>query len=176
MSQSVPPPPGDPSGNPFAPGPHGPGPQGAPFAPGVPLAPAPVPVRRNPGLGIAAGVAAALVAAIAYGLLAGSIEREFGYAALGVGALIGFAANKAGGRHPLLPFAAAVLAPAAVYLGQLIGLSMVLAEFFKVPFSEVFFEQFGAVRDAWSEEADFGTYSFMAVGALVAFVTARRSD
>ncbi|MEU9603107.1 hypothetical protein [Streptomyces sp. NPDC048057] len=172
MSQSVPPP----SGNPFGQGPDGQGPQGAPFAPGVPFAPAPMPVRRNPGLGIAAGVAAALVATIAYGLVTGSFERDFGFAALGVGALIGFAANKAGGRHPLLPFMAAVLAPAAVYLGQLIGLSMVLAEFFKVSFSEVFFEQFGAVRDAWSEEADFGTYSYMIVGALIAFGTARRSD
>ncbi|MEU5973525.1 hypothetical protein [Streptomyces sp. NPDC047315] len=172
MSQSVPPP----SGNPFAPGPEGQGPQGAPFAPGVPLAPAPMPVRSKPGLGVAAGVAAALVAAVAYGLVTGSIEREFGWAALGVGALIGFAANKAGGGHKLLPFVAAVLAPPAVYLGQLIGLSMVLAEFFKVPFTEIFFEEFGAVRDAWSKEADFATYSFMVVGALVAFATARRSD
>lgn len=63
----------------------------------------------NIGLGIAAAVVAALVAAAAYGGIMNAIDRQVGYAAVGVGLLIGFAAGKLGGKNPVLPVVGAVL-------------------------------------------------------------------
>ena len=94
MSQPVPPP----SGNPFA---------GGRRRPVRPDSAARRPVRDNVGLGIVAAVVAALVAAGAYGAIGGAIEREIGYAAIGVGFLVGFAAAKVGGRNPALPVVSA---------------------------------------------------------------------
>lgn len=91
MSQPVPPP----SGNPFAD-------QGVPFAP----APPPAPVRDNVALGLVTAVVVALVAGGIYGGIAGAIEREIGWAAIGVGFITGFAAGKVGGRNPCSPSSA----------------------------------------------------------------------
>ncbi|MET8510361.1 hypothetical protein [Streptomyces sp. NPDC005077] len=195
MSQPVPPPnqpqppydaqPGD--GNPFAaqqPGQPGqPGvPTGNPFAGqqpgqfgGMPFAPAPAPTRNNIGLGVATAVAAAIVAAILYGVIAGAIEREVGYIAIGVGLLVGFAAGKVGGSNPVLPIVSAVLSLGAVYLGQLIGIAVIVSDKYSVSFADVFFDKFGVLTDAWSEAADFKTYLFLAIGAFAAFSSAKKA-
>ncbi|CAM5445186.1 hypothetical protein SBADM41S_02124 [Streptomyces badius] len=75
---------------------------------------------------MAVALGAAIVAGILYGVIAGSIEREVGYAAVGVGFLVGFAASKVGGSNPAVIAASAVFSIGAVYLGQLIGISMIL--------------------------------------------------
>jgi hypothetical protein len=116
MSQPVPPS----SGNPFA--------GGDQFAP----APPPAPVRNNFGLGLAAGLGAAVVGALAYGGVMRALASEdgsyteIGYAALAVGALVGFALGKVGGRNPILPFIGVPLALVAVFFGQLFGFALMI--------------------------------------------------
>ncbi|MGW7286686.1 hypothetical protein ACWGH4_14505, partial [Streptomyces sp. NPDC054847] len=157
MSQPVPPP----SGNPFA--------GGDQFAP----APPPAPVRNNIGLGIVAAVVTAVVTAGIYGAVAGAIEAEIGYAAVAVGFLIGFAAAKAGGPNPVLAVVSAVLGVGAVYLGQLVGMAMIVAEELNGSFTDVFFDQFSLLTDAWTEVADGMTYVFLAIAAVTAFAGAK---
>ncbi|MEI7033053.1 hypothetical protein [Streptomyces pratensis] len=159
-----------PTGNPFGgqqPGPYG----GAPFAPAPPSAPA----RNNIALGVLAAFGAAIVAGILYGVIAGSIEREIGYAAVGVGFLVGFASSKVGGSHPVVVGAAVLFALGAVYLGQLVGMSMVMADVAQASFSEVFFGHFDTVTRFWKEEADFMTYLFLALGPIAAIGGAKKA-
>lgn len=193
MSQPVPPPnqqqpqdgnpyagqqPGAPTGNPFAgqqPGPYGqPGQPGAQFGGGAPFAPV-APARNNVGLGLLAALVAALVGAFLYGLIAGSIEREVGYIAIGVGFLVGFAASKLGGQNPVLTVVSAVLSIGAVYLGQIVGVSIILSDLSDQSASSIFFDHFGDLTDAWKNEADFKTYLFLAIGALGAIGGARKA-
>lgn len=157
--------PGAPTGNPFA------GQQPGQFAGGFP--PAPPAARGNVGLGVLTALGTAIVAAILYGVIAGSIEREVGYAAIGVGFLVGFAASKVGGPLPAVGAASAVFSLGAVFLGQLVAMSMILADGLGVGFSEVFFEHFGDVVDVWKQEADFMTYLFLLLGPVAAFGGAR---
>lgn len=159
------------TGNPFAGQQPG---QSAPFGGGAPFAPAP-PARNNILLGVLVALGAAVVAGILYGVIAGSIEREVGYAAVGVGFLVGFASSKVGGSNPAVIGAAAVFSIGAVYLGQLVGISMVLADLAQIPFSEVIGDHFGAVTEAWSQEADFMTYLFLALGAVAAVGGAKKA-
>ncbi|MFD4235473.1 hypothetical protein [Streptomyces sp. NPDC058542] len=159
------------TGNPFAGQQPG---QSAPFGGGAPFAPAP-PARNNLLLGVLVALGAAVVAGILYGVIAGSIEREVGYAAVGVGFLVGFAASKVGGSNPAVIGAAAVFSIGAVYLGQLVGISMVLSDLAQIPFSEVIGDHFGTVTEAWSQEADFMTYLFLALGAVAAVGGAKKA-
>lgn len=160
-----------PTGNPFG-NPQG---QPAPFGGGAPFAPAP-PARNGLALGVLVALGAAIVASILYGVLLGSIEREFGYAAIGVGFLVGFAAGKLGGANPVTIAASAVFSVGAVYFGQLVGYAMVMADVAHVPFSEVFFDHFDAVTRIWKEEADFMRYLFLGLGALAAVGGARKAN
>ncbi|WP_405613478.1 hypothetical protein OG292_14045 [Streptomyces sp. NBC_01511] len=170
MSQSVPPP-----GNPFAGGPVPPGP-GNPFAggPGNPFAPAP-PVRDNVGLGLGAAVGAAIVAAAIYGGIAGAIENEISFAALAVGFVIGWVAGKVGGRNPILGVVSAVLALAAVYLGQIFGMAIIGADEFGVPVTDMLFDNFSLLTEAWNESKDVTTFLFLALAAFAAFSGAKKS-
>ncbi|MEE1756080.1 hypothetical protein [Streptomyces sp. SP18CS02] len=161
MSQSVPPP-----GNPFADGPATP----------YPAAPAPAPARDNVVLGLLAALVAALVAAGAYGAIGGAIEREIGYAAVGVGFLVGFVAAKAGGRSPALPVIAAVLSIGAVYLGQIVAIAVVLSELAGGSVTDILLEDFGTLIDVWKEAADVMTYVFLAIAAVTAFAGAKKAD
>ncbi|MEO3974154.1 hypothetical protein [Streptomyces sp. CAU 1734] len=166
MSQPVPPQ----SGNPFAEGPPG---ASNPYAQAPPP---PAPARNNAGIGILAAVVAALVGAGVYGAISGAIEREIGFAAIGVGFLIGFAAAKAGGAHPALPAVSAALALPAICLGQIIGAAVMLSDFLKISFMKVLTENFSTLVDAWTESADFMTYVFLAIGAVTAFSTAKKGN
>ncbi|AWL40156.1 MULTISPECIES: hypothetical protein [unclassified Streptomyces] len=165
-----PPQPAAPTGNPFA---QQPGAQPGQFG-GAPFQPAP-PARTNIGLGVAAALGAAIVAAILYGVIAGSIEREIGYAAVGVGFLVGFVGSKVGGSNPAVIGAGVVFSLVAVFFGQLIGMSMIVADALHVSFSEIFFDRFGALLDVWKEEADFMTYLFLLLGPVAAFGGARKA-
>ncbi|WP_031012196.1 hypothetical protein [Streptomyces sp. NRRL F-5727] len=192
MSQPVPPP-----GNPYAQDPSGQQPAGQnPFAPGVPqqpagqnpfgqtpagqnpfgaYPPAPAPRRNNIGLGILAAVVAALVTAGIYGAVLGGVEVEIGWAAVGVGFAVGFAAGKVGGSNPLLPIVSAILSLGAVYLGQLVGIAVFASKEFGVPFTELFFQEFGMLTDAWNEAKDPMTFLFLALGPIAAFSGAKKA-
>ncbi|MDF6044343.1 hypothetical protein LRD69_19815 [Streptomyces sp. JH14] len=197
MSQSVPPSnqpqqPYDaqPGGNPFAdqqpgqPGQSGVA-TGNPFAGqqpgepgqfgGVPFAPAPAPARNNVGLGLLAAVVAAVVAAGIYGAIIGATKHEIGYAAVGVGFVVGLAAGKVGGRNPVLPVLSAVLALVSVYFGQLLGEAMIAAKELPVTVSELFFDHFGLLNEAWKADAGPLSFVFIAIAAFAAFSGAKKA-
>jgi len=138
------------------------------------MAPA-APVRDNVGLGLAAAFGAAVVAAGVYGAVIGTTKHEIGWAAVGVGFLIGLAAGRLGGRNPVLPVVSVILSVAAVYLGQLVGEAMIGADELNVGFSELFFQNLSVVNEAWKADADPLTFVFFAIAAYVAFSTARKS-
>ncbi|MDQ0688497.1 hypothetical protein QF032_007533 [Streptomyces achromogenes] len=181
MTQSVPPPS---EGNPFAQQP----PVGAPGAPqptdGNPFAqqpgatlPPPVPAapaRNNLALGLVVAVAVALVSAGIYGAIVGATEYEIGYAAVGVGFVIGFAAGRIGGTNPVLPVLSALLSLGAVYLGQLIGIAMIGADELGVSATSLFTEHFDVLTEGWSETADAMTFLFLGIGAFAAFSGAKK--
>lgn len=144
---------------------------GPPLRPGSPASP----VRNGLALGVLVALGAAIVASILYGVLLGSIEREFGYAAIGVGFLVGFAAAKLGGANPVTIAAAAVFSVGAIYFGQLIGYAMVMSDAAQVSFSEVFLDHFDTVTRVWKEDADFMRYLFIALGAIAAIGGAKKA-
>ncbi|MFI2202396.1 hypothetical protein ACH47Z_16775 [Streptomyces sp. NPDC020192] len=198
MSQSVPPPqqpqPGPAGPNPYAqqPGPAGANPYaqqppaGAPYPPqqgaypqqpgafAAPPAP-PVPGKNNLALGLVAAVVAAVAVAALYGVVIGATKHEIGYAAVGVGFVIGLAAGKAGGRNPALPVVGAILALGSVYVGQLIGEAMIIADYVHAGFSEVFFDHLSVVQEAWKKDADPLTFLFFAIAAFAAFSGAKKA-
>ncbi|CAM5552161.1 hypothetical protein SAVIM338S_04481 [Streptomyces avidinii] len=155
-----------------APAPY-PGPSGADF-----LVPGPAPVAEragNVGLGIAAALVAALAAAAAYGGIMNAIEREIGYAAVGVGALVGFAAGKLGGRNPVLPVVGAILAVASVFLGELFFYALALAGAANVGLGEVLSTVgVSGLVDIWKEEADVMSILFLALGAFTGYGSAKK--
>ncbi|MEV0919085.1 hypothetical protein AB0I93_33155 [Streptomyces sp. NPDC049967] len=167
--------PGAPTGNPFGgqqPGPYGQ--PGAPFGGGAPFAPV-APARDNVGLGILAAVVAAVVAGAVYGAIIGATKHEIGYAAVGVGFLVGFASGKVGGRNPALPVLSAVFALIAVYFGQLLGEAMIAAKQLPVTVSEMFFDHFSVLNELWKGDSDFISYLFFAVAAVAAFSGAKKA-
>ncbi|GHI87907.1 hypothetical protein [Streptomyces xanthophaeus] len=139
-------------------------------------APAPAPARSgNVGFGIVAAVVAALVSAAAYGWIMQAADREIGYAAAGVGLLVGLAAGKIGGRNVILPVVAAALSLGAVYLGQMFFIVLALAEYGNVGAGEVF-DTVGisGLNDIWKEGTDAMSFLFFALGAFTAFGTAKK--
>ncbi|MEV7991125.1 hypothetical protein AB0O67_04190 [Streptomyces sp. NPDC086077] len=161
MTQSVPPQPTD--GNPFAQQP-------------VPVPPAPsAPARGNVALGVLAAVVAALVSAGVYGAVVGATEYEIGFAAIGVGFVVGFAAGKVGGANPVLPVLSAVLSLGAVYLGQLVGAAILAADLLGVSATEMFTGHMDLLMEAWQESADAMTFLFLAIGAFAAYSGAKKA-
>ncbi|ARP71873.1 hypothetical protein LK07_21255 [Streptomyces pluripotens] len=182
MSQSAPPPQPPQSapvgGNPYAKQAPPPAP-GAPYPPqpgasATPPAP-PAPVRNNLPLGLLSAFAAAVVAAALYGAVIGLTEHEIGWAAIGVGFVIGATAGKTGGRNPVLPIASVVLALASVYLGQLVGTALIVAKKTPWSFTEAFFGHFGLLQTAWKDAADPLTFLFFAIAAFAAFSGAKKA-
>lgn len=151
--------------------------QAAAPQPGFPVAPvAPAaPVRDNLVLGLVAALGAGVVSAILYGVIIGATKHEIGYAAVGVGFLVGIAAGRLGGRNQVLPVVSVIVSVAAIYLGQLIGDAMIIAKQASVGFNEVFLDHFDVVQQAWKEGADPLTFVFFAIAAYVAFQSTRKA-
>ncbi|MER5812751.1 hypothetical protein ABT143_31975 [Streptomyces sp. NPDC002033] len=137
-------------------------------------APAPAP-SGNIGLGIVAAVVAALVTAGVYGAIIGATGYQVGYAAVGVGALVGFAAGKVGGANPLLPVVSVVLALAAVFAGQIYGIAWIAGDQLQLSTLDVLNLGVSPLVDAWKEASSAMTFLFLAVGGYAAFQTARKS-
>ncbi|MCX4691499.1 hypothetical protein [Streptomyces sp. NBC_01408] len=139
-------------------------------------APAPAPTRSgNVGFGIVAAFVAALVSAGAYGWIMKAADREIGYAAAGVGLLVGLAAGKIGGRNIVLPVVAAVLSLGAVYLGQMVFIVLALAEYGNIGATEVL-DTVGVsgLNEIWKEGTDAMSFLFFALGAFTAFGAAKK--
>ncbi|MFE2306754.1 hypothetical protein [Streptomyces sp. NPDC059411] len=140
------------------------------------LAPAPAPARTgNVALGIVAALVAALAAAAAYGGIMNALERQFSYAAVGVGLIVGFAAAKVGGRNPVLPVVAAVFSLGSVYLGQLFFVALFVAKSAHTGLGDVI-DTLGVsgINDAWQQGAEIVDYAFLAVSGVVAFSLVRK--
>ncbi|MEV0177867.1 hypothetical protein AB0I54_00975 [Streptomyces sp. NPDC050625] len=168
MSQSAPPPqpqPGPVDGNPYA---QQPGAVPPPMAP-------PAPRKDNIALGLVAALGAAVVAAAIYGVVIGLTKHEIGWAAVGVGFVIGVAAGKLGGRNPALAVVSPILALGSVYIGQLVGEAMIGADAVNRSFSEIFFQHFDVVQEAWKADADPLTFVFFAIAAWAAFSGAKKA-
>ncbi|MGW1866911.1 hypothetical protein ACWCPS_15285 [Streptomyces mauvecolor] len=142
---------------------------------GYPAAPPAAPVRNNFALGLIAAVVAAVVTAGIYGAIIGATKHEIGYAAVGVGFLVGFAAGKAGGRNPALPVLGAVLSLVAVYFGQLLGEAIIASKELPVTVSEMFFDHFSVLNEAWKADADPLTFLFFAIAAVASFSGAKKA-
>lgn len=115
------------------------------------------------------------MAAAVYGAIIGATKHEIGYAAVGVGFLVGLAAGKVGGRNPGLPVLRAVIALVSVYFGQLLGEAMIAAKELPVTVSEPFFDHFGLLNEAWKADADPLTFVFIAIAAFAAFSGAKKA-
>ena len=176
--------PGAPTGNPYA-GQQPPAPTGNPFAGqqpgqpgqfggGMPFAP-PAPTRDNLGLGLLAAVVATLVGAGVYGGIIGATQHQIGYAAVGVGFLVGFAGGKVGGRNPVVAVVGAALALAGVYGGQLLGEAIIATKVAPVTVSEMFFDHFGLLHEAWKADTDVISVLFFAIAAAAAFSAAKKA-
>jgi hypothetical protein len=126
-------------------------------------------------LGLAVAVVVALVTAGVYGAIVGATKYEIGYAAVGVGFLIGLAAGKLGGSHPVLPVASAILSLGAVYLGQLIGIAAIGSDKLDISVTTVLTDYFDVVTAGWRETADAMTFLFFAIGAFAAFSGAKKA-
>lgn len=180
------PPPGAPYGAPQgAPGYNAPGFNGygaAPYAAGYPQA-----AQRpdNAGLGIVVGVLVAIVAALAYGGLLRALAKddgstvEFRYGALAVGALVGLAAGKAGGRNPAIPVVATLLAVGSVIFGELFGGALIASHVVSeaggnLTVSDIFFHHFGELWDSWKHDFDVKRFLFLLFAAIAAFGLAKR--
>ncbi|MFF8533452.1 hypothetical protein ACF07B_16055 [Streptomyces sp. NPDC015532] len=148
-------------------------PQGPP-QPGFPVPPA-APAHGNFPLGLVAAIGAGVVSAILYGLIIGLTKHEIGYAAVGVGFLVGIAAGRVGGRNQTLPVVSVIVSVAGIYLGQLIGTAMIGADDTGLSFSTIFFDHFDVVQQAWKDGADPLTFVFFAIAAYVAFQSARKA-
>lgn len=116
-----------------------------------------------------------MVAAGIYGAIIGATKHEIGYAAVGVGFVVGFASGKVGGRNPVLPVVSAVLALVAVYFGQLLGEAMIAAKELPVTVSELFFDHFSLLNEAWKADSNFLTYVFFVIAAVAAFSGAKKA-
>lgn len=186
MSQSYPPPQPPQGGNPYGQQPGGVPPQGGnpfgqqPQQPGgfgggyPPPAPLP-PATNNVGLGILVGILAMIVGALAYGGLIKVTEHEIGYAALGVGALVGAALGKVGGRNPVLPIIGIPLALLGVYLGQVFGITLLLADSPGAPgIMTILTDHYDIVQQAWKESLGGMDILFFGIAGLEGFVIAKR--
>jgi hypothetical protein len=142
----------------------------APFAQAAPIAQRP----GNPALGVLAAVAAALVAALLYGLIIKGTKHEIGYAAVAVGAVVGLALGKIGGRNPALPIIGVPIALLGVYLGQLFGIALIVASLNDLSVTTVLTDHFSVVQQAWRHGLGGMDFFFFGIAGLEGFVITRR--
>jgi hypothetical protein len=145
-------------------------------APPVPL-PAPLPVPQpRVGLGILAGVAAMAAGALVYGTIMAKTDHEVGLVALLVGALVGAALGKVGGRSPVLPVVGVALGVFGVFAGQMLGGAMWISDYTNgvVSTTSVFTDHFGDLFDAWKEDFDIMSAVFFAIAGFEGFVITKR--
>lgn len=147
--------------------------------------PAMAPRRENVALGLLVGAAVALVVALAYGGLLRALAKddgttvEFRYGAIAVGALVGVAAGKAGGRNILVPVFATLFALGAVIFGELFGGALIISHYASeqggsISVSDIFLHHFGDLFKAWKSDFDVKRFFFLLFAAIAAFGLAKR--
>jgi hypothetical protein len=102
--------------------------------------------------GIAAGLAAALVGAVAYGALIAITMYDLGIAAVGIGLLVGLAMMAVKPTSPVLPALAALFSLIACALGQIGGMAAAFSGVIAGGNTVVgFVDSFGQVAGAFPE-------------------------
>lgn len=164
--------------------------QPGPGAPGQQPYGAPPPYSQppartgNPGLAIGVAVVAAIVAAGIYAFILKSLFDEqtgevtkISYASILVGALIGAAIGKLGGRNVGLWIVGAVLALGAVFMGEMYGYAMIFSELGDGQLgsaTEILTDHFGDMFKGWREDMGAMAWIFIALAPIAAFGTASR--
>ncbi|WP_055586206.1 hypothetical protein [Peterkaempfera griseoplana] len=152
---------------------------GAPLPPPSPYlqapAPAASPTTSRAALGLLAGVAAALVGAAVYGGIIRGTNHEFSYAALAVGALVGAALGKVGGRSQTLPILGVPLALLGVFLGQMFGLALLAAHDAGMSVSVVLSDHAGVIYDLWKDQLSPMDVLFFGIAGVEGFLFAKRT-
>jgi hypothetical protein len=139
--------------------------------------PQPQPRRGNVGLGIVVGLVVALVGAGVYGAILGSVDIQIGYLAVAIGFVSGLLAGKVGGPHPAIPVVTAVFALLAVYLGQILGISILASKLSGgASFVNVLLNDFQLVQNVWKESLEPLTFLFFALGAVGAVSGAKKAS
>jgi hypothetical protein len=135
--------------------------------------PVPAQVPSRFGLGLLAGIGAALAAVFVYAAILRFTDHEIGYVALVVGLLVGGAAGKAGGRNAVLPVVAAVISLLAVWFGQLTGIAWMTTHHY--PGISFFFDHFSDLVQSWKDHfIDARDILFFAIAGVEGFVVTRR--
>jgi hypothetical protein len=94
--------------------------------------------NQNLAMGIVAGAAAAILGALTWGGLTFAIERQFGWMAIGVGLLVGFAVRRFGqGVDMVYGIVGAVLSLLGCVMGNLFTSCIVIADQEGVAISQV---------------------------------------
>ena len=169
----------------------------AQYGGGFPPPPPPAGSQGNPLLAVGAALVATVVGAFLYALLLSVMANtdktppevtQFAYAGVVVGALIGLAIAKLGGRNPGLWVVGAILALAAVFLGELYGYAMILHDVMSnyadklgggassqvLSSNDILFDHFSDLWKSWKEDSDALTYVFMALAPVAAVTSAYR--
>jgi hypothetical protein len=160
---------------------------GAAFPPPSPYASQRAGGRENVAMGILAGVVAMVVAGLAYGGILramssddGSI-RDFRLLAILVGALIAVAVGKVGGRNPVLPVVALVLALVAIVGGELYGTALTISHYAsthggpsELTTSNIIFDHFGDLWKTWKHDFGVSRALFLLFGGGIAFGLTKR--
>ncbi|WP_407560621.1 hypothetical protein [Streptomyces sp. 184] len=164
------------------PGPGAPGQQ--PFGAPPPYAQQPPASTGNPALAIGVAFVAAIVATAIYAFILKSLFDEqtgevtkISYASILVGALIGAAIGKLGGRNVGLWIVGAVLAIGSVFMGEMYGYAMIFSELGDGQLgsaTEILTDHFGDMFKGWREDMGAMAWIFMALAPIAAFGTASR--
>ena len=108
------------------------------LSPRQPTFVADAPASGNLALAGVAGLVAALVGAVLWAFLASATHLKIGYAAVGVGYLVGLAMRAAGkGRSPVFGYVGAALALFGCVVGDILSDCSVLATQISKPLTEV---------------------------------------
>ncbi|WP_405017812.1 hypothetical protein OHV05_13000 [Kitasatospora sp. NBC_00070] len=123
--------------------------------PAPPTAPAPAPAApQAAGVAVVAALGAAIVAGLAYGFVAKAIEREIGWAVIGIAAAVTFTLGRLGGRNPVLPVAGAVLSVVGLFFGQLFTMALFGHQEVGLSVTELLTSRLDLTFDVWKDGRD----------------------
>jgi hypothetical protein len=110
----------------------------------------PAEVRGNGGTGLAAAFGAAIVGALIWSLITITTDYKIGFAAIGIGLLVGKAVEHFGGGDARLPVPAAVIALLGCVIGDLFTDIHFLAQAVNLSDGTVANRMLGSPHLAWS--------------------------
>ena len=132
-----------------------------------PVAPAAAP--KPQGLAIGLGIAVALLSGIAYGFLAKAIDREIGWAVIGIAAAVTATLGRLGGRGQALPAVAAVLSVLGLFFGQVFSIALFVHQELGLSVPELLTSQLDGTFTAWQHTREPIDALFYAIAVYFGF-------